>query len=195
MGLQWRQADVSMSISRCGFGREGSALSVSACFYYLAKTLRSIVGHKECVEGSIVRLARKVGAGLGASVLINGEHYLTNWSCFQEGTFLTSLRSERRRIINRNFPMLSIRLFLLLDSGRASHALVRITLLNVDLKTKQPPSDTHNHFSAFFFFLSWLPLLFERWLVVLGDGLTSDAQLQEESITLNLRLWVVLICL
>lgn len=173
MGLQWRQADVSMSISRCGFGREGSALSVSACFYYLAKTLRSIVGHKECVEGSIVRLARKVGAGVGASVLINGEHYLTNWSCFQEGTFLTSLRSERRRIINRNFPMLSIRLFLLLDSGRASHTLVRITLLNVDLKTKQPSSDTHNHFSAFFFFLSWLPLLFERWLVVLGDGLTS----------------------
>lgn len=78
MGLQWRQADVSMSISWCGFGREGSALGVSACFYYLAKTLRSIVGHKECVEGSIVRLARKVGAAGGGSVLINGEHYLTN---------------------------------------------------------------------------------------------------------------------
>ena len=46
------------------FGREGSALSVSACFYYLAKTLRSIVGHKECVEGSIVRLARRGGVGV-----------------------------------------------------------------------------------------------------------------------------------
>lgn len=84
---------------------------------YLAKKVRSIVGHKECVEGSIVRQEPcELGGWRG---VINGKHYLTNWSCFQEGSFLTSLRSEKRRIINRNFPMLSIWLFPHLRSKRA----------------------------------------------------------------------------
>ncbi len=45
---------------------------------YLAKTLRSIDGHKKCVEGSIVRQEPcEVGGGWGGRV-INGKHYLTN---------------------------------------------------------------------------------------------------------------------
>lgn len=39
-------------------------LGVSACFY-MAKKLRSIVGHKECEEGSIVRQGPCEGGGWG----------------------------------------------------------------------------------------------------------------------------------
>lgn len=57
MGLQWRQADVSISISKKGLcGLDGRVRAQRVCMLlYLAKKQRSIVGHKECVEGSIVR--------------------------------------------------------------------------------------------------------------------------------------------
>lgn len=42
-------------------------LGVSACFY-MAKKLRSIVGHKECEEGSIVRQGPCEGGGVGLAV-------------------------------------------------------------------------------------------------------------------------------
>lgn len=47
---------------------------------YLVKKLRSMVGHKECEEESIVRqgpceVGGWVGGGQG---VINGKHYLTN---------------------------------------------------------------------------------------------------------------------
>lgn len=76
MGLQWRQADVSISIRRCGLNGRVSARCECALLY-LAKKLRSIVGHKECVEGSIVRQER-CDVGGGGVGLINGKHYLTN---------------------------------------------------------------------------------------------------------------------
>lgn len=56
-GLQWRQADVSISIRLCGLNGDlfGGGGSSGCVLLYLAKKLRSIVGHIECVEGSIVR--------------------------------------------------------------------------------------------------------------------------------------------
>lgn len=47
---------------------------------HLVKKLRSIVGHKECEEGSIVRQGpcEVGGLGGGGEGLINGKHYLTN---------------------------------------------------------------------------------------------------------------------
>lgn len=55
-GLQWRQADVSISIRLCGLnGIYWGGVSSGCVLLYLAKKLRSIVGHIECAEGSIVR--------------------------------------------------------------------------------------------------------------------------------------------
>lgn len=54
-GLQWRQADVSISIRLCGLNGICWGGSSGCVLLYLAKKLRSIVGHIECVEGSIVR--------------------------------------------------------------------------------------------------------------------------------------------
>lgn len=53
---------------------------------YLAKKLRSIFGHKDCEEGSIVRQGPCVVGGWSSSAyvyvcvlgVINGKHYLTN---------------------------------------------------------------------------------------------------------------------
>lgn len=50
MGLQRRQADVSISIRCCSLDGRGKCVLL-----YLAKKLRSIFGHKDCEEGSIVR--------------------------------------------------------------------------------------------------------------------------------------------
>lgn len=123
MGLQWRQADVSIRIRHCVFLDGGVALSVSACFYIWLWSWD---------QYSVIRTVRR-DPSYGRSPVrmvmrgvINGKHYLTNWSCFQEGAFLTSLCSEKRRIINRNFPMSSIRLLPPLTTkmsfGRFTHS-------------------------------------------------------------------------
>lgn len=52
--------------------------SVWVCTFILAKKLRSIVGHKECEEGSIVRQGPCEVGGWGGGGEINGKHYLTN---------------------------------------------------------------------------------------------------------------------
>lgn len=135
--------------------------------------------------------------GVGVWRVINGKHYLTNWSCFQEGSFLTRLRSEKRRIINRNFPMLSIRPLpphgFKLSSQRTLQ--VRLWLKKNKQKKKNADWESNNLLvectGAVFFAELKLTIfiLFEQWLVVPGVGWASDARLQEESITLNLRLW------
>lgn len=77
MGLQWRRADVSISIRWCGW-MGGVSAQCGCVLLYLAKKLRSIVGHKECEEGSIVRQGPCEVGGWGGGGEINGKHYLTN---------------------------------------------------------------------------------------------------------------------
>lgn len=58
----------------------GASARCGCVLLYLAKKLRSIVGHKECEEGSIVRQGPCEGGGgvSGGEGVINGKHYLTN---------------------------------------------------------------------------------------------------------------------
>lgn len=53
----------------------GVSAQCECVLLYLAKKLRSIVGHKECVEGSIVRQDPCEMVVVG---VINSKHYLTN---------------------------------------------------------------------------------------------------------------------
>lgn len=62
MGLQWRQADVSIRIRHCVFLNWRSA-QCECMLLYLAKKVGSIFGHKDCEEGSMVWQPCEDGGG------------------------------------------------------------------------------------------------------------------------------------
>ena len=65
---------MSVLVLECVVCMGGISPQCECVLLNLAKKLRSIAGHKECVEGSIVRQEPCEGA-VG---VINGKHYLTN---------------------------------------------------------------------------------------------------------------------
>lgn len=121
-GLQWTQADVSISISmKRRLGGAESALAVGACLYYLAKKQRSIGvmrsvggGRRDLWPGRLKVRRASVAAGAGGvAVVVGGGSMASTISLIDRVSkrglfFLTRPHSVKRRIINRNFPMLSI---------------------------------------------------------------------------------------